>query len=197
MARFFGTLMLLIAVAATGYAQTPTPSPTAQTSVTTKVPTATAQPSISGKVPTATAQPSVSGKASTPTAQPSASAKLEDLRRSIEQLTPEQQQKVLQNLHRWLALSPDERDVLRQRQRIRQQKEEESVIEAYQKSGLRLNEDGREVFRKLYLQERRKLEEQLAKETQEKRLKGDAAIVEKLKKELAASPGATGPTSTR
>jgi hypothetical protein len=173
MARFFGALSLLIAAAASGYGQTPTPTATA-----------TPQAATSAKSPTATAQPS-------------ASVKLEDLRRSIEQLTPEQQQKVLQNLHRWLALSPDERDVLRQRQRVRQQKEEESVTEAYQKSGLRLNEDGRELFRKLYLQERRKLEEQLAKETQEKRQKGDAAIVEKLKKEFANSPNASATSTQR
>jgi hypothetical protein len=150
MARFFGALIFLIAVTASGYGQTPAAS-----------------------------------------AQPSASAKLEDLRRSIEQLTPDQQQKVLQNLHRWLALSPDERDVLRQRQRVRQQKEEESVAEAYQKSGLHLNEDQREKFHKLYLQERRKLEEQLAKETQEKRQKGELAIIEQLKKEFTASPSAS------
>jgi hypothetical protein len=173
MARFFGALSLLIAVAASGYGQTPTPTATA-----------TPQAATSAKSPTATAQPS-------------ASVKLEDLRRSIEQLTPDQQQKVLQNLHRWLALSPDERDVLRQRQRVRQQKEEESVTEAYQKSGLRLNEDGRELFRKLYLQERRKLEEQLAKETQEKRQKGDVAIVEKLKKEFANSPNASATSTQR
>ena len=173
MARFFGPLILLIAVAASGYGQTPTPTPTP-----------TPQPAAAVKTPVATAQPS-------------ASVKLEDLRRSIEQLTPEQQQKVLQNLHRWLALSPDERDVLRQRQRVRQQKEEESVTEAYQKSGLRLNEEGREIFRKLYLQERRKLEEQLAKDTQEKRQKGDATIVEKLKKELANSPSASATSTQR
>jgi hypothetical protein len=158
MARFFGALILLIAVAASGYGQTPTPAATAQ---------------------------------------PSASVKLEDLRRSIEQLTPEQQQKVLQNLHRWLALSADEREVLRQRQRVRQQKEEESVTEAYQKSGLHLNEEQREQFRKLYLQERRKLEEQLAKETQEKRQKGDLTIVEKLKKEFATLPNASATASAR
>ncbi len=188
MARFFGALTLFIAVAASGYGQTPTPTATVQPS-----------PSIKASTPTATPQPSASVKTSYPTAtaQPSASVKLEDLRRSIEQLTPEQQQKVLQNLHRWQALSPDERDVLRQRQRIRQQKEEESVTDAYQKSGLRLNEDGRELFRKLYLQERRKLEEQLAKETQEKRQKGDSVIVEKLKKEFAGSPNASATTSTR
>ena len=173
MARFFGPLILLIAVAASGHGQTPTPTPTP-----------TPQPAAAVKTPAATAQPS-------------ASVKLEDLRRSIEQLTPEQQQKVLQNLHRWLALSPDERDVLRQRQRVRQQKEEESVTEAYQKSGLRLNEEGREIFRKLYLQERRKLEEQLAKDTQEKRQKGDATIVEKLKKELANSPNASATSTQR
>jgi hypothetical protein len=173
MARFFGPLILLIAVAASGHGQTPTPTPTP-----------TPQPAAAVKTPVATAQPS-------------ASVKLEDLRRSIEQLTPEQQQKVLQNLHRWLALSPDERDVLRQRQRVRQQKEEESVTEAYQKSGLRLNEEGREIFRKLYLQERRKLEEQLAKDTQEKRQKGDATIVEKLKKELANSPNASATSTQR
>jgi len=173
MARFFGALILLTAVVASGYGQTPT------------------------STLTATRQPATSAKTRTTTAQPSSSVKLEDLRRSIEQLTPEQQQKVLQNLHRWLALSPDERDVLRQRQRVRQQKEEESVTEAYQKSGLRLNEDGREVFRKLYLQERRKLEEQLAKETQEKRQKGDAAIVEKLKKEFANSPNAAATGTQR
>src|SRR5258708_9054171 len=143
MARFFGPLILLIAVAASGYGQTPIP---------TSTPTPTPQPAASVKTPVATAQPS-------------ASVKLEDLRRSIEQLTPEQQQKVLQNLHRWLALSPDERDVLRQRQRVRQQKEEESVTEAYQKSGLRLNEDGLEVFRKLYLQELRNLHEHLPQQT--------------------------------
>jgi hypothetical protein len=171
MARFFGALILLTAGAASGYGQTPTPTATPQAVATVKTPPATAQPS--------------------------ASVKLDDLRRSIEQLTPEQQQKVLQNLHRWLALSPDERDVLRQRQRVRQQKEEESVTEAYQKSGLRLNEEGREVFRKLYLQERRKLEEQLAKESQEKREKGDATIVEKLKKEFAKSPNAPATNTQR
>jgi hypothetical protein len=186
MARFFGALILFIAVAASGYGQAPNP-------------TASAQPPTSLKTPATLGQPSPSAKSSS-AIQPSSSVKLEDLRRSIDQLTPEQQQKVLQNLHRWLALSPDERDVLRQRQRVRQQKEEESVTEAYQKSGLRLNEEGREQFRKLYLQERRKLEEQLAKDTQEKRQKGDSAIVERLKKEFkefTSSPNASATSSTR
>jgi len=50
--------------------------------------------------------------ADTPTPQPSAtsqlatSARIEEIQKSIEQLSPEQQEKVLQNLHRWQALSP-------------------------------------------------------------------------------------------
>ena len=120
------------------------------------------------------------------TAQPSGSTRIEELRRSIEQLSPEQQERVLQNLHRWQALSPEERDYLRQQERVRSQKREESVVEAYQKSGLHLTEAQRLQFRKRYLEERRKLEEELAKELQERRLAGNATIIEDLKKEFSA-----------
>jgi hypothetical protein len=128
--------------------------------------------------------------------QPTSSARIEELRRSIEQLSPEQQEKVLQNLHRWQALSPEERDYLRQQERIRSQKREESVVEAYQKSGLHLNEAQRLQFRKRYLEERRKLEEELAKETQEGRLAGNATIIDNLKKEFSAPKPSPTPTPT-
>ena len=59
---------------------------------------------------TPTPQPSAS-------AQPATSARIEEIRKSIEQLPPEQQEKVLKNLHRWQALSPEERDYLRQQER--------------------------------------------------------------------------------
>jgi len=132
----------------------------------------------------------------TSTSQPPSSARIEELRRSIEQLSPEQQEKVLQNLHRWQALSPEERDYLRQQERIRSQKREESVVEAYQKSGLHLNEAQRLQFRKRYLEERRKLEEELAKETQERRLSGNATIIDNLKKEFSAPKPSPTPTPT-
>jgi hypothetical protein len=130
------------------------------------------------------------------TLQPSSSARIEELRRSIEQLSPEQQEKVLQNLHRWQALSPEERDYLRQQERIRSQKREESVVEAYQKSGLHLTEAQRLQFRKRYLEERRKLEEELAKESQERRLTGNATIIDNLKKEFATPKPSPSPTPT-
>ena len=127
---------------------------------------------------TPTPQPSVS-------AQPATSARIEEIRKSIEQLPPEQQEKVLKNLHRWQALSPEERDYLRQQERVRNQKQEESAAEAYQKSGLHLTEAQRIQFRKRYVEERRKLEEELAKESQERRTAGNTTIVEQLKKEFS------------
>ena len=119
------------------------------------------------------------------TAQPASSARIEELRKSIEQLPPEQQEKVLQNLHRWQALSPEERDYIRQQEYVRHIKQEEAATEAYQKSGLHLTEAQRIQFRKRYVEERRKLEEEVAKEGQQKRTAGNNTIVEQLKKEFS------------
>jgi hypothetical protein len=113
-----------------------------------------------------------------------ASSRFELLRKAFDQLSPEQQERILQNLRRWQDLSADEREVLRQRERVQRQKQEASINEAYLKSGLQLNEEQRAVFRKRYLQERRRLEEQLVREIQEKRQNGIATIIDSLKKEF-------------
>ena len=69
---------------------------------------------------------------------------------------------------------------------MREKKRDEDTAEALQKSGLHLHEDQRERFRKRYQQERRKLEEQLLKETQERRQAGNTAIIEQLRKEFSS-----------
>jgi Protein of unknown function (DUF3106) len=117
--------------------------------------------------------------------QPATSARIEEIQKSIEQLPPEQQEKVLQNLHRWQALSPEERDYIRQQEHVRHIKQEEAATEAYQKSGLHLTEAQRIQFRKRYVEERRKLEEEVAKESQQKRTAGNNTIVDQLKKEFS------------
>ena len=92
---------------------------------------------------------------------------------------------MLQNLHRWQALSPEERDYIRRQEQVRHIKQEEAVTEAYQKSGLHLTEAQRIQFRKRYVEERRKLEEEVAKESQQRRTAGNTTIVEQLKKEFS------------
>jgi flagellar biosynthesis GTPase FlhF len=155
MVRFFAALILAGFCIAESQAQDATPSP-----------------SVSA-TPQATSPPATSA------------GRFDQLRKAFDQLSTEQQERVVQNLHRWQELSQDEREVLRQRERVQRQKVEASITEAYQKSGLQLNDEQRAQFRKRYLQERRRLEEQLAREVQEKRQAGNAAIIEMLKKEFS------------
>jgi len=142
-------------------------------------PVAESQAQTLSTSPTASAPPQ-----SSPTVSTSA-GRFELLRKAFEQLSPEQQERILQNLHRWQDLSQDEKEVLRQRERVQRQKQDASISEAYQKSGLQLNDEQRALFRKRYLQERRRLEEQLVHDNQDKRQVGNAAIVEMLKKEFS------------
>lgn len=129
--------------------------------------------------PTSSATPLTSPSAST------SASRFELLRKNFEQLSAEQQERILQNFHRWQDLSQDEKEVLRQRERVQRQKQDASINEAYQKSGLQLNDEQRALFHKRYLQERRRLEEQLVHDMQEKRQIGNTAIIEMLKKEFA------------
>jgi hypothetical protein len=155
MVGFFGALILLGFLVATGESQVASASPS------------------SSATPVGSSTPSTSA------------SRFELLRKAFDQLSAEQQERILQNLRRWQDLSSDEREVLRQRERVQKQKQEASINEAYQKSGLQLNEEQRALFRRRYLQERRRLEEQLVHEIQEKRQIGNAAIVDSLKKEFS------------
>jgi hypothetical protein len=139
-------------------------------------PTSSSQTSSS---PASTATPQSTASAST------SAARFEILHKAFDQLSAEQQERILQNFHRWQDLSQDEKEVLRQRERVQRQKLEASINEAYQKSGLQLNDEQRAQFRKRYLLERRRLEEQLVHDEQEKRQAGNTAIIEMLKKEFA------------
>jgi hypothetical protein len=164
MVRFFVALILASFVVVESQAQV------------ASSPTSSSQTSSS---PASTAAPQ-----STPSASTSA-ARFEILRKAFDQLSAEQQERILQNFHRWQDLSQDEKEVLRQRERVQRQKLEASINEAYQKSGLQLNDEQRAQFRKRYLLERRRLEEQLVHDEQEKRQAGNTAIIEMLKKEFA------------
>ena len=147
-----------------------------------------AQSQVASASPSSSATPVASSTPST------SSARFELLRKAFDQLSPEQQERILQNLRRWQDLSTDEREVLRQRERVQKQKQEASINEAYVKSGLQLNEEQRSMFRRRYLQERRRLEEQLVREIQEKRQIGNTAIIDSLKKEFTVGK-ASAPTA--
>ena len=126
----------------------------------------------------------------TPAAKSKASEKPDqwsDARRFFMQLSPVQQQKFFDNLEQWKAMSPEEQALLRDQDVIRRQRMAQEIQDAIAKSGLNLDDDQREVYALRYSQERRKIEDELRKETQAKRQVMVADMLVRLKAEFSGS----------
>jgi len=114
-----------------------------------------------------------------------------NVRRALEALTPEQRQRFVENLKRWNNLSPEEKKALADREGVRRKKIAEEIDLAINDAGLNLEGDRRALFARRYVEERRKVEEQLRKEMEEKRQPMVKEFVARLKEEF--SSGSTAP----
>jgi hypothetical protein len=128
-------------------------------------------------------------------------AMMEKFRAKLEKMSPEERQKFKENFKRWKEMGDDERRDWQKRAMEEHERLRRNVDEALAKLGLTLDKDQREVFMLRYKQERRKLEQSLCREMDEKRKAGVEAILQKLKAEFsgAAKPGASptpAPTGT-
>jgi hypothetical protein len=124
---------------------------------------------------------------------PSPSPEFENVRKALDALTPEQRKRFQENFWRWTNLSPDEKKALRDREELRRKILEQDVQVALQESGLQLEGDRKEQFVQRYSEERKKIEEQLRKETMEKRRPLVKDLIARLKTEFsgdAVAPGA-------
>ena len=103
------------------------------------------------------------------------------------QLPPDEREAYERNLALWMALPPDERKALRGQatERIR-----EETDQAYQGTGLNLNDDQREVFALRYRQERRRLERDIQEKAAAERDRRLPEILERLKREFSAPAAA-------
>jgi len=113
------------------------------------------------------------------------SPEFQNARRALEALTPEQRQRFIENFKRWSNLPPEEKKVLADRELIRRKKIAEEVNQAIAESGLDLTAERRMFFAKRYGEERRKVEEQLRKEMDEKRKPLIKEIIGRLKEEFS------------
>ncbi len=84
---------------------------------------AESQAQVASSTPASSATSSTAPQTSPATGTATTAGRFEQLRKLFEQLSPEQQERTLQNFHRWQDLSQDEREVLRQRERVQHQKE--------------------------------------------------------------------------
>ena len=116
------------------------------------------------------------------------SPEFQNARRALEALTPEQRQRFIENFKRWSNLPPEEKKVLADRESIRRKKIAEEVNQALAETGLDLKGERRMFFAKRYGEERRKIEEQLRKEMEEKRKPLIKEVIARLKEEFSTAP---------
>jgi hypothetical protein len=123
-----------------------------------------------------------------PTPQSSPSPELENVRRALDALSPEQRRQFRENLIKWMNLPPDDKKALRDAQEARKKHMQEEIEDALKSTGLELDPQRRQAFVKRYSEERKRIEENLRKETEEKR----APRLEELRQRLKTEFGAPG-----
>ena len=114
-----------------------------------------------------------------------AGPEVENVYKALEALTPEQQKKFKENFIRWMNLTPDEKRVMREREETRKKKMAEETQAAIAQTGLTLEGPQRSRFVKRYAEERRKIEEKLRQETEERRKPMVAEVISQLRTEFS------------
>ena len=104
-------------------------------------------------------------------------------------MSPEDRQRLRINAERWQHMNAEERKAFREQQEWRQMRLKREAEEAIRQSGLQLEAERRALFERRYIEERRRIDQELRRELREKRQRELAPVVEKLKKELSDKQG--------
>ena len=99
-------------------------------------------------------------------------------------MPPEARQNFRRNAERWMRMSPEERNVMRQRENLRHETIKRETDSALRQSGLSLTPQERSQFESRYVQERRKVEQSLRQQIEAERQKELPALIQQLKKEF-------------
>jgi hypothetical protein len=110
-------------------------------------------------------------------------------------LPPEARQNFRRNAERWMRMSPEERNVMRQRENLRRETIKQETEAALRESGLHLTPQERAQFESRYIQERRKVEQALRQQIEAARQKELPALIQQLKKEFQIDQPARSPAT--
>ena len=88
------------------------------------------------------------------------------------------------NAQLWMQMTPEQRNVMRQRETVRRQVMTRDADTAVRDSGLQLNPQERARFESRYIQERRKVEQSLRQQIETERQKEIPALIQQLRKEF-------------
>jgi hypothetical protein len=119
-----------------------------------------------------------------PSTPPSPKRDGKSLQKLIQELTPEQKQRLSENLKTWKQLSPEQRQVLRDRDHLLKKRAEEEAAALANE----LTEEQRGAFQKRYIEERLQLEMALRQEFDLRRKTQIRELVERLRQELNEPP---------
>jgi hypothetical protein len=92
-------------------------------------------------------------------------------------------------------MSPQERQVMRQREAFHRERIRRATEAALRDSGLMLDQEKRDLFESRYMQERRKIERSLRQQTETERQQQLPALIQQLKKEFQPQPLNGGATA--
>ena len=88
------------------------------------------------------------------------------------------------NAERWMRMSPQERQIMRQRETLRYERIRRETEAAVRDSGLLLDQQRRDLFESRYMQERRKMEQALRQQIEAERQQQLPALIQQLRKEF-------------
>jgi len=111
-------------------------------------------------------------------------------------MSPDDRRRLRSNAERWQHMGAEERKAFREQQEWRQMRLKRDAENAMRDSGLQLEADRRALFERRYIEERRRIDQELRRELREKRQRELAPVVEKLKKELDEQPGGGSPSNS-
>lgn len=114
-------------------------------------------------------------------------------RKFLESLNPEERARARTNLERWRKMPQEERKQLRERERKRKEKMRREIDQAIKDSGVQLADGARAGYAQRYMQQRRRIEQELRNETEAKRKTLVAELVDQLKKEFSAPAAPSAP----
>ena len=99
-------------------------------------------------------------------------------------MPPDARQNFQRNAELWMRMTPEQRNLMRQRENMRRQIITREADAAVRDSGLQLNPQERAKFESRYVQERQKVEQSLRQQIEAERQKEIPALIQQLKKEF-------------
>ncbi|MGE5213326.1 MAG: hypothetical protein ACM3NN_06515, partial [Nitrospirota bacterium] len=119
-----------------------------------------------------------------PSGQPQRGPSGQSVRERWLAMPPDARQNFQRNAQLWMQMTPEQRNLMRQRETMRRQVITREADAAVRDSGLQLNAQERARFESRYIQERRKVEQSLRQQIETERQKEIPALIQQLRKEF-------------